>query len=100
MIANESEPFCSSCTRLRLSSDGYLYGCLSSSRRQSISDLLDMPSHLALPKLQNILVSALTDKKLAFEGEATVMKFIGGLKRLVMLSLMFLCGESLLGQAA
>ena len=78
VIANESEPFCSSCTRLRLSSDGYLYGCLSSSRRQSISDLLDMPSHLALPKLQNILVSALTDKKLAFEGEATVMKFIGG----------------------
>ena len=29
IIANESEPFCSACTRLRLSSDGYLYGCLS-----------------------------------------------------------------------
>ncbi|MFN3238158.1 MAG: GTP 3',8-cyclase MoaA, partial [Pseudomonadales bacterium] len=33
IIANESAPFCRSCTRLRLSSDGYLYGCLSSSRR-------------------------------------------------------------------
>lgn len=29
IIANESEPFCRTCTRLRLSSDGYLYGCLS-----------------------------------------------------------------------
>jgi len=78
IIANESEPFCRSCTRLRLSSDGYLYGCLSSSRRQFIGDLLDSPSHIVYPKLQKILVSALGDKKLAFQGETTVMKFIGG----------------------
>tara|TARA_R110002072_G_scaffold3830_9_gene27449 strand:+ start:13673 stop:14551 length:879 start_codon:yes stop_codon:yes gene_type:complete len=78
IIANESEPFCRSCTRLRLSSDGNLYGCLSSSKSQFIGDLLDKPAHLALPKLQKILLSALGDKKLAFQGETTVMKFIGG----------------------
>lgn len=78
IIANESEPFCRSCTRLRLSSDGHLYGCLSNSRNQYVGDLIHEPSHIALPRLQNILASALADKKLAFQGEVTVMKFIGG----------------------
>ncbi len=78
IIANESEPFCRSCTRLRLSSDGHLYGCLSNARNQNISGLLDEPRPIALSKLQKVLVSALADKKLAFEGEVTVMKFIGG----------------------
>jgi cyclic pyranopterin phosphate synthase len=78
IIANESEPFCRSCTRLRLSSDGHLYGCLSNSRNQYIGDLIDEPVHKALPALQNILMRALSDKKLAFQGEVTVMKFIGG----------------------
>ena len=78
IIANESEPFCRTCTRLRLSSDGYLYGCLSNASRHRISDLLDLPQYLALPKLQGLLVNALGDKKLAFQGEVTVMKFIGG----------------------
>jgi hypothetical protein len=31
-----------------------------------------------LPRIQNILVDALADKKLAFQGEVTVMKLIGG----------------------
>ena len=78
IIANESEPFCRTCTRLRLSSAGHIYGCLSNSRRQYIADLLDLPHHEALPRLQKVLLSALDDKKLAFEGEVTVMKFIGG----------------------
>ena len=78
IIANESEPFCRTCTRLRLSSDGYLYGCLSNASRHRISDLVGLPQHLALPKLQGLLVNALGDKKLAFQGEVTVMKFIGG----------------------
>lgn len=78
VIANESEPFCRACTRLRLSSDGFLYGCLSSASKHYIGDMLDQPSHLALPTLQKLLVSALADKKLAFQGEVTVMKFIGG----------------------
>lgn len=78
IIANESEPFCRTCTRLRLSSDGDLYGCLSSSNKHSIKDIVELPSHLALPRLQGLLVDALGDKKLAFQGEVTVMKFIGG----------------------
>ncbi len=78
IIANESEPFCRSCTRLRLSSDGHIYGCLSSSRNAYIGDIVDQPRHVALPRLQKLLMSALGDKKLAFQGEVTVMKFIGG----------------------
>ena len=78
IIANESEPFCTSCTRLRLSSDGYLYGCLSNAARTYIGDLVDEPKHRALPRLQKILLNALGDKQLAFQGETTVMKFIGG----------------------
>ena len=78
IIANETEPFCRTCTRLRLSSDGYLYGCLSNANRRSIRELLDQPSHLALPKLQGKLVDALSDKKLSFQGEVTVMMIIGG----------------------
>lgn len=78
IIANESEPFCRSCTRLRLSSDGYLYGCLSSTRKQYIGDLLQLPPHQILPRLQGILLSALGDKQTAFQGEVTIMKFIGG----------------------
>ncbi len=78
IIANESEPFCRACTRLRLSSDGFLYGCLSNANKHYIGDMLELPSHLVLPKLQGMLVQALGDKKLAFQGEVTVMKLIGG----------------------
>jgi cyclic pyranopterin phosphate synthase len=79
IIANESEPFCSACTRLRLSSNGYLYGCLSNARRHFIGDLLEWPDHVALPRLQGLLVRALGDKQsTTFRGEVTVMKFIGG----------------------
>jgi len=79
IIANESEPFCAACTRLRLSSSGYLYGCLSSGNRQYIADLLDEPEHIALPHLQQLLVKSLADKQdYSFRGEVTVMKFIGG----------------------
>ena len=79
IIANESEPFCSACTRLRLSSNGYLYGCLSNTNRHFVGDLLELPDHLALARLQGVLVSALADKQsLQVRGEVTVMKFIGG----------------------
>jgi cyclic pyranopterin phosphate synthase len=79
IIANESEPFCSACTRLRLSSNGYLYGCLSNTHRHYIGDLLEWPDHLALAQLQRLLVRALADKQsVSFQGEVTVMKFIGG----------------------
>ncbi len=79
IIANESEPFCASCTRLRLSSNGYLYGCLSNTARHDIKDVLAMPDDLARKELQGRLLNALGDKQTAsFTGETTVMKFIGG----------------------
>ena len=79
IIANESEPFCASCTRLRLSSNGYLYGCLSSSKRHAMADLLALPDDQARTLLQTRLMGALGDKQtLQFRGEVTVMKFIGG----------------------
>jgi cyclic pyranopterin phosphate synthase len=79
VIANESVPFCRTCSRLRLSSTGWLHGCLSSSNRHYVGDLLDKPRHQALPALQRLLVRALADKQdIAFAGGATVMKIIGG----------------------
>ncbi len=79
IIANESAPFCASCTRLRLSSNGYLYGCLSSSKRHAITDVLQLPDDQARTVLQNRLAGALADKQtVQFTGEVTVMKFIGG----------------------
>ena len=79
IIANESEPFCSSCTRLRLSSNGRLYGCLSNARFHDIRDVLRRPRHQAMPRVQRLLGLALGDKQnLSFQGEVTVMKFIGG----------------------
>jgi cyclic pyranopterin phosphate synthase len=79
VIANESVPFCRTCSRLRLSSTGWLHGCLSSSNRHFVGDLLDKPRHQALPALQRLLVRALGDKQeLAFSGGVTVMKIIGG----------------------
>ncbi|MFJ4433994.1 GTP 3',8-cyclase MoaA [Pseudomonas sp. NPDC089395] len=79
VIANESVPFCRTCSRLRLSSTGWLHGCLSSSNRHFVGDLLEKPRHEALPALQRLLVKALADKQeLAFSGGVTVMKVIGG----------------------
>lgn len=79
VIANESVPFCRTCSRLRLSSTGWLHGCLSSSNRHYVGDLLDKPRHQALPALQGLLVKALGDKQeVAFSGGATIMKIIGG----------------------
>ena len=79
IIANESEPFCSSCTRLRLSSNGFLYGCLSNSAHQDMKPILELPHHQAMAQLQSLLVRALADKQdISFKGEVTVMKFIGG----------------------
>jgi cyclic pyranopterin phosphate synthase len=79
IIANESEPFCRSCSRLRISSNGRLYGCLSNAKSYDLVPILDAPEPQALAALQSILGSAMQDKQLAsFSGEVTVMKFIGG----------------------
>ena len=79
VIANESEPFCRNCTRLRLSSNGALYGCLSSARSSNIRELLALPDDQAKAALHEVLLGALADKQSEnFQGEVTVMKFIGG----------------------
>ncbi len=79
IIANESEPFCRTCSRLRLSSNGKLYGCLSNAKSYDLRDILNLPEPQAVAQLQSILGNALADKQLAsFRGEVTVMKFIGG----------------------
>ena len=78
IIANESEPFCSSCTRLRLSSNGKLYGCLSNAKNHDVASLLEAPAREARAGLERVLGAALADKRSAFTGEVTVMKFIGG----------------------
>lgn len=79
IIANESAPFCRSCTRLRLASNGHLYGCLSNSTYQDMTPILPLPVPEALVQVQQMLSSALTHKQdLNFQGEVTVMKFIGG----------------------
>ena len=79
IIANESEPFCRTCSRLRLSSNGQLFGCLSNAKSYDMREVLALPDALAMVKLQPILGQALADKQLSsFSGEVTVMKFIGG----------------------
>lgn len=79
IIANESEPFCQTCSRLRLSSNGKLYGCLSSAANYDLTELLSMSNDFAVAKLQTLLGLALADKQsVSFRGEVTVMKFIGG----------------------
>lgn len=79
IIANESQPFCSTCSRLRLSSAGFLHGCLSNTRRHYIGDLLELPQEQSLPLLRERLQSALADKQpLSFAGSETVMRWIGG----------------------
>lgn len=79
VIANESEPFCRTCTRLRLSSNGRLFGCLSNASSYDLNDILELPHELAMVELQSVLTQALGNKQLSsFRGEVTVMKFIGG----------------------
>ena len=78
IIPNESQPFCRACTRLRISSDGYLYGCLSSASKHDLKEVLRTDEKEALGMLETKLVRALGDKKLSFQGQTTVMKFIGG----------------------
>jgi len=79
IIANESKPFCRTCSRLRLSSAGFIYGCLSSSRRHYIADLLLLERASGLEAMHQVLGGAMKDKQdLVFTGETTVMKMIGG----------------------
>jgi cyclic pyranopterin phosphate synthase len=71
IIANESEPFCHDCNRLRLDSNGNIYGCLSSNHPIAIGD--DESSLIS--KLQQAM-----DQKqdVKFVGSDLSMLHIGG----------------------
>ena len=73
IIANESEPFCHDCDRLRLDSHGNIYGCLSSNHPISIEGIND-PLQLQ-EKLQQAL---LQKQSVRFTGSELSMLDIGG----------------------
>ncbi|PRY52810.1 cyclic pyranopterin phosphate synthase [Arcticibacter pallidicorallinus] len=72
IVANESEPFCSDCNRLRLDAYGNIYGCLSSNNPISI---LETESQ----NLDSSLREALAQKQsIKFTGSTLSMLHIGG----------------------
>jgi len=73
IIANESEPFCNDCDRLRLDSYGNIFGCLSSNTALNITECLQDKK-----KLGEQLQRALHHKKTKFYGSGLSMKSIGG----------------------
>ena len=71
IIANESEPFCLDCNRLRLDSFGKIYGCISATggidiRKRTHESLTDS------------LNEALSQKQDRFTGSEISMKYLGG----------------------
>jgi cyclic pyranopterin phosphate synthase len=73
IIANESEPFCHDCNRLRMDSEGNIYGCLSSNHPISISDIKSES------ELSEKLKEALFQKQpVRFMGSELSMLNIGG----------------------
>ncbi|MBU3915489.1 radical SAM protein, partial [bacterium] len=78
-IANDSSPFCKNCNRLRFSSTGEIHGCLSSTEKFSIRELLTLPEETAKEKLKPILAAALATKQSnSFDGSSLLMKTVGG----------------------
>lgn len=72
IVANESEPFCSDCNRLRLDCYGNIYGCLSNNNPISIKNT-------DRAELLNRLGRALNQKQeLRFAGSELSMMHIGG----------------------
>ena len=77
IIPNNSAPFCSTCSRLRLTSNGRLIGCLSNPTSISISHLLDHPDPSL--SLQNLVKKSISYKQdVAFTGSSLVMSRVGG----------------------
>jgi cyclic pyranopterin phosphate synthase len=73
IVANESEPFCHDCNRLRLDSYGNIYGCLSENKAISILDSKNVV------ELSEKLIEALAHKQpFRFKGSEISMLEIGG----------------------
>lgn len=74
IIANESSPFCGDCNRLRLDSNGNIFGCLSQNTAVPLYDALGDKE-----KLTERLRTALSHKQaVQFKGSALQMMAIGG----------------------
>jgi cyclic pyranopterin phosphate synthase len=73
IIANESEPFCGDCDRLRLDSDGNIYGCLSSNHPIALDGADEEVEWKE--KLQRALMQK---QALRFTGSDLSMLHIGG----------------------
>lgn len=73
IIANESEPFCQDCNRLRLDSSGNIYGCLSSNHPIELNMSDDEPALIS--KLQQAMHQKQRTK---FTGSDLSMLKIGG----------------------
>ena len=78
IIPNESQPFCHNCNRLRLTSSGKLFGCISNSKNFSLRQFLDVPPPQAAPQIKSILEEAMLSKQTAFNGSSVFMQEIGG----------------------
>jgi cyclic pyranopterin phosphate synthase len=73
IIANESTPFCHDCNRLRLDSEGNIYGCLSDDHPISLKNINNEN------ELRQKLLEALQQKQpLRFKGSPLSMLHIGG----------------------
>lgn len=77
IIANSSDPFCDSCDRLRLGSDGTLYGCISSPVGFSLKSLLTESERERAAS--EVLHAALAQKQpQKFTGSDMTMRNLGG----------------------
>lgn len=73
IVANESQPFCSDCDRLRLDSQGNIYGCLSSNHP------INMKESATIQQMEGKLQEALAQKQsFKFTGSNLSMLHIGG----------------------
>jgi cyclic pyranopterin phosphate synthase len=74
VIANESQPFCHDCNRLRLDSYGNIYGCLSNSIGIPISHVIEEKAELD----ESLRMALAQKQEVKFTGSKISMKYIGG----------------------
>lgn len=72
IIANESEPFCHDCNRLRLDSHGNIYGCLSNNHPISLNEVNNIQFR------EKLLEALLQKQSVRFTGSELSMLNIGG----------------------
>ena len=76
IIPNESAPFCSTCSRLRLTSNGRLIGCLSNPVETPIRHLLEHPH--PEEELKKLVAESIAYKRSFFTGSQLMMSRVGG----------------------